>query len=406
MLGSLAMGYCYDKVNHLRLLGVISVINGLSSIVLPWCNIYGLFMFVRLVDGFLCGGRGGGGDATVLSRWGTESRHLTQGNHLSYGLGGVLAPLVTRLFLAPRVPPTSINTNGQDELDNISDVWNTTAKPNDTDSFSNISKISQSLNSSFGESDVVYGETKIHIAFAITGIVNIISGMLYLYLFMKKYDTIPPYTKSTVKHEVVYHRAKLTTAETAFCIFLIGVMFITFCSVESKSQSFLLPFVMLQMGWTKFDGAYLLSLLWGFFTAGRFTGVVIARFLSPRKLACICLCTVILSYTVLSVGGLLGINAIVWTIVPFAGLGLSAVFPTFVVWTHENVIEVKGKMSGFFQFVGAIGFFTDPFYIGYLMENESPMYMLYVGIAQATCSLIIFISTSLWINSRKVKAKE
>ncbi|WAR21418.1 MFS4B-like protein [Mya arenaria] len=311
MLGSLAMGYCYDEVNHLR-----------------------------RVDGFLCGGRGGGDDATVLSRWGTESRHLTQGTYLSYGLGGVLAPLDTRLFLAPRVPPTAINTIGQDKLGNFSLEWNTTSTPNDYRSHSNISKIPHFLSSSFGESDVRY-----------------------------------------------------------------GVMFITFCAAESKVQSFLFPFVMLQMGWSKFDGAYLLFLLWGFFTAGRSTGVVIARFLSPRKLACLCLCTLIVSYIILAVGGLLEINAIIWTIVPFIGLGLSLVFPTFVVWTHENAIEVKGKMSGFFQFVAAVGFFTDPFYIGYLMEYESPMYMLYIGIPQATCSLIIFISTTLWISSRKVKTK-
>jgi len=36
------------------------VINGISSIALPYCTNLVLFLFVRLVDGILCGGRGAG----------------------------------------------------------------------------------------------------------------------------------------------------------------------------------------------------------------------------------------------------------------------------------------------------------------------------------------------------------
>ncbi|WAR21419.1 hypothetical protein MAR_015393 [Mya arenaria] len=232
-----------------------------------------------------------------------------------HGLGGVLSPLLTRLFLALRLRPIAINTTGQNELGNLSVEWNNTATPYDIGVYSNNFKILLSFSGSFEESDVVYGEQPF-----------ILLVLLLAYI-------------------------------------ILGVMFITCCTDESKAQSFLSPFVMLQMSWTKFDGAYLLSLLWGFFTAGRFTGVVIARFLSPRKLACLCLCLLIVSYIVLAVGGLLEINVIIWTILPCVGLGLSFVFPTFVVWTHEHDIEVIGKMSGYFYFVTTIGFFTDPFYM-------------------------------------------
>ena len=47
------------------------MINGISSIALPYCTNLALFLCVRLVDGILCGGRGAGRQqfSSFLTRW-------------------------------------------------------------------------------------------------------------------------------------------------------------------------------------------------------------------------------------------------------------------------------------------------------------------------------------------------
>jgi len=249
-----------------------------------------------------------------------------------------------------------------------------------------------------------YGQTKIHIAFSITGAVNIISGLLYLLLDIKKFEKVPPSTRASKRgtNEVLYNRACLTKCEKIMFTLVMGVVFFMFVSVECKNQSFLLPFVMLQLGWSKFDGTYLLSILWGFFTFGRALGLLfVARYLSPQRLVSVCLSIASTALVCLIIGGALKIDALMWAFVPFLGLGVSVVFPTYVVWIHENVVKVKGKVGGLTQFVGGVAFFVDPFLMGYLIENVTPMSLVYTGLGQALCSLGTFLLLAKWIDSKK-----
>ncbi|KAL4231756.1 hypothetical protein ACF0H5_009332 [Mactra antiquata] len=111
MAGSLPIGFLYDREHHLKLLGILSILNGVTSCVLPWCKMYGLFMLVRLIDGFLCGGRDGGGNAKVAACWKTGGGKYMQALHFTYAFGGIISPIVTNVFLAPRItiPVQQIN---------------------------------------------------------------------------------------------------------------------------------------------------------------------------------------------------------------------------------------------------------------------------------------------------------
>ncbi|WAR21464.1 MFS4B-like protein, partial [Mya arenaria] len=111
MLGSLLIGALYDRVPKLKLLGLLTILNGVTSALLPWCSSFGLFLFVRLVDGTLCGGRDGGGNAKVSSCWGFAVRPYMQALHFTYAFGGIISPIVTSHFLAPRITLRNPTTN-------------------------------------------------------------------------------------------------------------------------------------------------------------------------------------------------------------------------------------------------------------------------------------------------------
>ncbi|XP_045189010.2 sodium-dependent glucose transporter 1A-like [Mercenaria mercenaria] len=390
MAGSVGIGFVYDRVSHLKLLGVLSVVNGVTSIVLPWCKLFGLFLAVRFIDGFLCGGRDAGGNAKVASCWGTEGRQYMQALHFTYALGGIISPLVTSLFLAPRIHIPSTENITFENVTYSSDD----RSENTTTDFLGLKPVDDA---------VLYGETKVHIAFVITGLLTSFSGLHYILLYRQGYDKIPPYSKPIQEQRVSpstdlgMSRVNFTRTQRFIFIVVLGVSVVSYSTVECKYQSFIMPFVQMQLNWGKSKGAHLISLLWAFYGIGRFAGIFISRFLVPSYLLISFLGMVIIASCGMCIASYFLIDAVVWIMVPLAGFGISVIFPTFIVWTQENALKISGKMGGFFLFVGALGFFIDPLYIGVLMENVSPMYFNYLNIGEGLFAIIIFLILLYWI---------
>ncbi|XP_060582325.1 sodium-dependent glucose transporter 1C-like isoform X2 [Ruditapes philippinarum] len=383
MTGSLTIGFIYDRVQRLKLLGIVSIINGITSAVSPWCSQYWLFLFVRLVDGFLAGGRDSSGNAKVMSCWGKHGAPFMLALHFSFAIGGIISPLVTRNFLAPKL--------GQIENNNtaISHGWNMSNNFTTSGNLRNITGHDE-------KEQVIYAETKIQWAFLITGVLTALSGILYIILFCYGYEKVPTYTKTNENESgnqssSKVKRVKLSKCQLILFLILLGFSVISSTAVECKALSFIMSFVLLQLNWSKSDGAFLISLMWTFYSIGRFSGIFVSKLVRTHKILITNMIVIIVSSVVLYFGSIYNISGIVWTMVPLMGAGISCCFPTFMVWTHENVLKITGKVGGYFQFCGSIGCFIDPLYIGALMENVSPLYFIYLQIIQSGFSLSVFI---------------
>ncbi|XP_045190572.2 sodium-dependent glucose transporter 1A-like [Mercenaria mercenaria] len=394
MAGSLTIGFIYDKVEHLKLLGAVSLINAVTSTLSPWCTKYGLFLFVRLLDGFLAGGRDSGGNAKIMSCWGKEGGPFMLALHFTYSIGGIISPLVTRFFLAPKLTNHE-NSNNTSEMQ----ILNVSSNYSISDLYHNISlKTNQEV-----KEIATYGETKIHWAFLITGLLTALSGFIYITLFCKGFERVPTYVKPTEKKIEAQtsskdiERVRLSKNQTVLFVILIALSVTSSTAVECKGLSFIMPFVLLQLNWSKSNGAFLISLLWTFYSIGRFSGIIVSRFVRPHKIIIANSFVIIISCGVLYFGAVYNIAGIVWTMVPLMGVGISCMFPTFIVWTHENVLKISGKVGGFFQFCGSLGCFIDPLYIGALMENVSPLYFVYFQIIQCTFTLVVFVINMIWV---------
>lgn len=313
-----------------------------------------------------------------------------QALHFTYAFGGIISPLVTNLFLAPRlnIPPSDNATYGNFTIS--TETNNVSANYSDFKT---------------GDGDVVYGKTNVHVAFIITGLLTALSGFLYFVLYRQNFETVPPYSKSDSLQKsnklnsvtFLYSRAKLTRVEKCIFIVILGISVMSCSTVECKYQSFIMPFVLMQMKWSKSQGAFLISLLWAFYGIGRFTGIFISKFILPKVLLVSFMSMLVFASCVLCIGSYFKIDAVVWVMVPIAGLSISIIFPTFIVWTQENALKINGKMGGYFLFVGALGFFIDPLYIGVLMENVSPMYFNYLNIAEGSFAVCMVLLLLFWI---------
>lgn len=314
--------------------------------------------------------------------------------HFSYSIGGIISPLITRFFLAPKLVFDEINRNNS-----LTKFMNSSM---------NFSDIAVTPNETTVDS-VKYGETKIQFAFLITGLLTAVSGMLYLILAFKGFYKVPTFIKpiegkqntSTLSNTT--KRVGLQKYQVAVFTVLIALTVTSSTALECKAFSFTMPFVLLQLNWTKSNGAFLISLLWAFYSFGRVSGIVISRFkfFQPQRIILFSLLLIVISSCGLYIGSVYHITSLVWTMVPLMGVGVSCCFPTYIVWTHENVLKITGKVGGFFQFAGSLGCFLDPLYIGALMEKVSPLYFVYVQIGQCAFSMSVFIIILMWISSRR-----
>ncbi|XP_052770875.1 uncharacterized protein LOC128210564 [Mya arenaria] len=327
MLGSLLIGVLYDRFDKLKLLGIITIVNGVTSAVLPWCSRFGLFLFVRLVDGFLCGGRDGGGIARVSACWGFAGRPYMQALGFTYAFGGIISPIVTSLYLAPRIVLSNQTSYGlfANETQKYTlppsmtqhVIYNKSmfGERNMFSSTPNATEKGETFNNSniVQDDTIVYGESKIHIAFVITGLLTALSGCMFLILYCLGYEhvlsfrpTVATAHQEVTKDQPISHPRRATL---------------------SKSQT----------------------------------------------------------------EGGLAVPYATWIMVPLAGFAMAPIFITFIVWTQEIAMDISGKMGGFFIVSGALGFFIDPLFIGYLMENKSPLYFIHINVLQCLLCLGIML---------------
>lgn len=117
------------------------------------------------------------------------------------------------------------------------------------------------------------------------------------------------------------------------------------------------------------QAAYLTSLFWGTFTAGRLLAIPIAARVRPRWILLGDLIGVMLGLLIILFAPAPGVSIWVGTII--IGLSIASVFPTLISFA-EHRMALSGKITSYF-FVGAsLGGMTIPWLIGQLFESIGP----------------------------------
>jgi MFS transporter, FHS family, Na+ dependent glucose transporter 1 len=136
------------------------------------------------------------------------------------------------------------------------------------------------------------------------------------------------------------------------------------------------------------QAAYLTSLFWGTFTAGRLLGIPIAARVRPRW--------ILLGDQVGIILGLLIIlfapnpTVSIWIGTVLVGLSIASVFPTLISFA-EHRMALSGKITSYF-FVGAsLGGMTIPWLIGQLFEAIGPRYTMITLLVDVLLTIGLFV---------------
>jgi MFS transporter, FHS family, Na+ dependent glucose transporter 1 len=141
------------------------------------------------------------------------------------------------------------------------------------------------------------------------------------------------------------------------------------------------------------QAAYLTSLFWGTFTAGRLLGIPIAARVRPRWILLGDLLVIVVGLLIILFGP--NPNISIWIGTIMIGLGMASVFPTLISFA-EHHMALSGKITSYF-FVGAsLGGMTIPWLIGQLFDSIGPRYTMITLLVDVLLTLGIYVALILY----------
>ena len=178
------------------------------------------------------------------------------------------------------------------------------------------------------------------------------------------------------------------------------LLWTNFCMwVEVLVGSFLTTWAISALYWSPRKSALLTSALWGAYCLGRLAGVPLAAVTSACKMITTGVIVTTLSYLLL-IFFYAYHEAVVWTCITFAGLGMAWPYAAMLTWA-ARYMNITGNVAAVFQVGNAVGRLTSPIVTGFLMEERSPSWMLYLGAGAAGIRAFIYLILEVVIRKRK-----
>lgn len=182
------------------------------------------------------------------------------------------------------------------------------------------------------------------------------------------------------------------------CLLLCLLMFM-YCAVEDTFSGFLATFCISHFKWAKGQASYATSTHWGAFSIGRFSGIFLVMRFKPMKLIGTYLICLIISFSVLIISSLLNIGFLFWIFIACAGFSMSVVFGSIFTWTEESIMKVSSMISSFFLISASLGLMVNPLFLGYLMEQYTPLWFVYLLFGESCICLALYLSIVFIVKS-------
>ncbi|XP_013421831.1 sodium-dependent glucose transporter 1B [Lingula anatina] len=381
-MGAIVGGFMKDyfyRSNDL-LLGVALLVAAIATIVAPWSRWIWLFGIMLHLQGWSEGILDTAGDALVLAMWGEKAPAPVHSLHLAFGIGALLAPQIAAPFLGPNIPKDSAGN----------DSGNATSLPAMLNSTTNVT--------------VVYDpwiDSTIQWAWLIIGIFVFIVGVVFVALHLigppKGYQVKKP---DQVIWKVVHPRActkgKATWIFSSGLLVFLFMFYIIIVGGERVYSKYLFTFATegVVPSFSNQDAAFLVSVFWLCFTAGRFTAMLTAIVCPPWIM--------LLVEAGFNIAVAIFLNVFshteplaLWVLSGALGFFLSPVFPTGVAWASKYLILTGMAMT--MMYIGAAtGGFIFQYLTGALFDIYGPGCMMGIILAYAILISSVIVAMQVY----------
>ncbi|XP_070191385.1 sodium-dependent glucose transporter 1A-like [Littorina saxatilis] len=453
--GSLVSGVIYDVWDKSLLLILCVLLMGVMALVLPFCSRYWVMVVACFLVTTFGGSVGTVCNADVLRTWGLQGEAVMQAAHFAFAFGGVVAPFITQPFLAPRNITTDLCNNQSHLHLNHTDVLCLDFVPRnaydlqlhfDLRSTDDLQLDFDLQNDLRFDNNVTSYESprhsRIHFAYVISSIISFLSAIPLSVEYVRDYCRTRKQTKKTEKDTDNLNKyatiassseeegrnytergavekdkrgsggdpsegeekRKATTSgglnlprvPHAVVVVWMCVFYLVFVAVEMTVPYYLATYAVLEMGWTKAQGALLTSVFWISFASFRFVSIFLVKVVKAVQLVVICLALMVPSLLGLVLASLWQQDWGVWLSNAVGGAAMSAVFASALSWMNAELIHVTGRVTSYVILAASVGPMLNPLILGHLIEQQGPIWIAYVLLGEAILSFTIFLGLLLF----------
>ena len=336
-------------------------------------------------------------NAEIVYTWGDEGRSYMQALHFCFAMGGILSPMATAPFLAPKHQTFFLSKTPVDYYIPEKDFDTVTVPLNSSVAGINSPMIPEKNVSLSGNVTYVTKlvphpppKSRIYVAYLFSAFLASTAAVFFFVLYRKSLRNKPAKLKKRKKTEetqpkVLPLKSKIIAIANMMCIMA------CYSAIEDTFAGFLATFCVKQMDWTKSAGSFATSLYWAAFGGGRFCGIFLVRFLTPVRMICMYSGLLIVAFTGLFLTSNEGYDTGVWVCATLAGFALSIIFPTMFIWTEEELLTITGKVASLFLIASSSGTMVNPIVLGTLMDRLTPMWFCYLLFTESVLLLVFYL---------------
>lgn len=308
-----------------------------------------------------------------LNLWREKSGPIFQGLHFTFGLGGLVAPLIAAPFLGEYT-----ESDIDSELDLNSTLLNATS-------------VSLANSTTIRESRIVY-------PFSVIGICGILVATGFIILCL-----ISPTEKGKISDEKENNNKISLGFLAPIIIFNFLLIFVQAGTEIGYGQMLTSYAVKGQLRLPTTTGSYMTSAFWAAFTLSRLTSVFLA--VKLKSLTILIGDIVIIAVAALALLFLMPREWVLWAASVIYGTGVASFYPTAIGWTSEHIF-VTNKIASIFTVGAATGEMVMPFLISFFIETIPDIFIYAVAGSCVAACILVFIICMLFKYSNVDALKE
>ncbi|KAK7109548.1 sodium-dependent glucose transporter 1A-like [Littorina saxatilis] len=172
--------------------------------------------------------------------------------------------------------------------------------------------------------------------------------------------------------------------------------YLLFTAVEATFPSYLTTYAVLQLHWSKAQGAVLTSVFWIALASSRFAAIFLVKVLTVVKLLMACFLLFSFSMVAFLLASLWQQDWGVWLSTAVFGMASSALFPGVLSWADRELLPVTGRVASAVMLSANTGPLLNPLILGHLMQHEAAIWMAWVFLGQAVLCVLTFLPLLLF----------
>ena len=408
ILGSVICGFVMQYYNPELLLGFMSLWVTICMAGLPWAPNIAVFGVILIIKNVAYGFIDSGGQSYMLQLWRGHKHKDPVFNALqcTWTSGAFMSAFIVLPFLS--------DLPQQHMAQNYSDVWTSNVTWNETDIF---------FHSNNSNSVDVQELKSIRYAYMIAALVNFSSFLLFYVAFcldksvFKNKAKTPQYQLTAQKDITEDNTQDINSSidssqsppqqqqqqpqkqnlRKRFQILLLTllafiILFETW--MNYNFNTFISAFVIKGLQWDTAKGPLVTSVSRCGELFGQIVGIPISARLQPRTMLLCNISMTTLAFCLMFLAVVTEKAVLLWISVGMAGIFMSTIFGCVLLW-GSHFVKVTPLYGSLFMVAVAVGIMSSAAMTGYLFDNISPMWVIYIGIISALFLIILFLSVAL-----------